>query len=266
MDPVLTLILLLAIIASLLYFYFWIRSIARKVDRRGLDVRLEELESSVRETTRWLETASGQIREELESRTSALKNLLQDAENKTVSSRSRADQSAAQATQASPASTDLEPPTEFEPAASGAPATDGMGIANQQSIDTSPPLSPSPTPLEFSPEPGLDPVEYPEFPPAAVLDDLQPAAVDTPIDPVGDPEIGDPEAVPLALEIAEPAPVVPDDSPPDDDEPSPAPGAVDRRAQILQLADQGVELAKIARQLDTSRAEVELIVSFRRPH
>ena len=104
--------------------------------------------------------------------------MLQDAENTTVSSRSLADQPAAQATQASPASTDLEPPTEFEPAASGEPATDGMGIANQQSIDTSLPLPPSSAPLEIGPEPGLDPVEYPEFPPAAAPDDLQPAAVE----------------------------------------------------------------------------------------
>jgi DNA-binding transcriptional MerR regulator len=207
MDPVLTLILLLAIIASLLYFYFWIRSIALKVDRRGLDVRLEELESSVRETTRWLETASGQIREDLENRTSALKNMLEDAENTTGSSRPRADQTAAQPTQTSPVSTDLEPPT--------APA------------------------------------------------DLWPAAMDTTVAPAGDPDFSHQEDVPLALEIAEPAPALPNDSPLDDDEPSPAPG--DRRAQILQLADQGLELAEIARQLNTSRAEVELIVSFRRP-
>jgi hypothetical protein len=180
--------------AAILYCYFWIRSISLKVDRRGLDVRLEELESSVRETTRWLETASGQIREDLENRTSALKNMLEDAENTTVSSRPRADHTAAQPTQSSPVSTDLEPPT--------APA------------------------------------------------DLWPAAMDTTVDPAGDPDFSHQEDVPLALEIAEPAP---------------APGAGDRRAQILQLADQGLELAEIARQLNTSRAEVELIVSFRRP-
>lgn len=237
MDPVLTLIFLLAIIASLLYFYFWIRSIARKVDRRGLDVRLEELESSVRETTCWLETASGQIREDLENRTSALKNMLEDAENTTVPSRTWADQTAAQPTQTSPVSTDLEPPTESEPVASGAPATVGTGIANQQSMDISP-TAPA---------------------------DLWPAAMDTTVDPAGDPDFSHQEDVPLALEITEPSPALPNDYPPDDDEPSPAPGAVDRRAQILQLADQGLELAEIARQLDTSRAEVELIVSFRRP-
>ena len=74
--------------------------------------------------------------------------------------------------------------------------------------------------------------------------------MDTTVDPAGDPDFSHQEDVPLALEIAEPAP---------------APGAGDRRAQILQLADQGLELAEIARQLNTSRAEVELIVSFRRP-
>ncbi len=247
MDPVFTLIFLLAIIASLLYFYFWIRSIARKVDRRGLDVRLEELESSVRETTCWLEIASGQIREDLENRTSALKNMLEDAENTTVSSRLRADQTAAQ-------------PMQTSPVASGAPATVGTGIANQQSVDISPPLPIISTPLE----PGLDPIEYPDISPAAPAD-LWPAAMDTTVDPAGDPDFSHQEDVPLALEIAEPSPALPNDSPPDGDEPSPVPGAVDRRAQILQLADQGLELTEIARQLDTSRAEVELIVSFRRP-
>ncbi len=257
MDPVLTLILLLAIITSLLYFYFWIRSIARKVDRRGLDVRLEELESSVRETTRWLETASVQIREDLENRMNALKYMLDDAENTNVSSRLRADQTESQILEPPPGSITLEPTTETVPVPSSGPATAGTGIANQQSIDSSPDLAPASTPLALGAESGLDPVSYSDQPPVGPPADSRPVPVDPPDILTAEPETGDPGSLPSAFEPAESPPSVPDPSPPD--------GPSDRRAQILQLADRGVDLAEIARQLDTSRAEVELIVSFRRP-
>ena len=255
----------MAIIASLLYFYFWIRSIARKVDRRGLDVRLEELESSVRETTRWLETASGQIREDLENRMSALKNMLDHAENTDESSRPRADRTASQTIETFRVSTDLEPPSESMPAASGEPATFGTGIANQQSIDITPTSAPSSTPLAAGLESDLEPEPYAELPPADPVAGLWPDPSDPFLDPTAEPLPGDGEGVPSTPETVEPLSIVPDEPPPMAAPPAP-PGPADRRAQILQLADQGIEPSEIARQLDTSRAEVELIVSFRRPH
>ena len=264
MDPVLTLILLLAIIASLLYFYFWIRSIARKVDRRGLDVRLEELEASVRETTSWLETASSQIREDLENRMTALKNMLDHAENTNVSSHSRADQAAPQPVDPSPAPAGLEPATETEPPASRGPTIAGTGIANQQPIDIPPAPTPSSTGLAAGPESSFDPASQPELPPAGSDTDLWSAPTDSPVTPPGE-AIVQPEDVPPALDPTAPASAPPDDTPPEVVPPPVEPRPADQRAQILQLADQGVELTEIARQLNASRAEVELVVSFRRP-
>ncbi len=82
MDPVLTFILQIAIVSALVYFYFWIRSLARRVDRGNLNARIEELERSVADTTQWLETASDQIRRDVDRRTTQLKALLDSAENR----------------------------------------------------------------------------------------------------------------------------------------------------------------------------------------
>jgi len=232
MDPVLTLILLLAIITALLYFYFWIRSIARKVDRRGLDVRLEGLEESVRETTRWLETASGQIREDLENRMNALKNLIDQSENTNTQARPTADQSRPTTAENPPDATQLEPPLEPIPNLADEPV----------GADLDPP--PEPPPLQQDDPFGLSPTAPAPFPEPGIdiLLDQQPVSDAKPLPP-------DPEPAPEPLE--EPVPALP--------------GPADRRAQILDLADQGMDISDIARQLDTSRAEVELIVSFRRP-
>jgi hypothetical protein len=233
MDPVLTLILLLAIITALLYFYFWIRSIARKVDRRGLDVRLEGLEESVRETTRWLETASGQIREDLENRMNTLKNLIDQAENTNTQARPTADQSQPLAAENPPDTNQLEPTIEPLPALADEAIGPDLDPPEPPPIQQDEPfdLSPiAPTPV---PEPGID-----------ILLDQDPAAQSEPEPPPPEPE-------PVPEPVEEPVPAIP--------------GPADRRAQILDLADQGMDISDIARQLDTSRAEVELIVSFRRP-
>ena len=205
MDPVLLFILDLALVAAVLYFYVWIRSVARKVDQQQLDRRLEELERSVSETTLWLETASAQIRDDLESRIHSLKSLLQDAENRLEVLASERPQTSVEPQAAVPDGSVSAGETDQAPAGAGDDAPSAVAGAPAEATGTA---------ASEPPEAGTG-------------------------EPL--PEKGEPELAPVAVQQP------------------------DRRGLILELADQGLSVPEIARRINASRAEIELVVSFRRP-
>ena len=205
MDPVLLFILDLALVAAVLYFYVWIRSVARKVDQQELDRRLEELERSVSETTLWLETASAQIRDDLESRIHSLKSLLQDAENRLEVLASERPQTSVEPQAAVPDGSVSAGETDQSPAAAGDQGPAAIGGA-------------------------------PAEPTESAAGEPQEARTGEPL-----PETSGPEPAPVAAQQP------------------------DRRGLILELADQGLSIPEIARRINASRAEIELVVSFRRP-
>lgn len=212
MDPVLNYVLLIAIVISLVYFYFWIRSVTRRIDRQSLDRRLEELEHSVAETTRWLETASGNIREDLERRMTEFKNLIDQAEHTVeVSIDER-----------------LQSPVES--------ALSGQSALGQSPLSTTQAGAASRPPDE--PDPGA----AGERAPADVPAQLQPsasAAASAEVERILAEHAARPQGKPLSQ--------------------------AERRSLILKLAERGLSVPEIAKQLDASRSEVELVVAFRRP-
>ncbi len=221
MDPVLAFILEIAIVVALVYFYFWIRSLSRRVDRSNLDARLEELEQSVTDTTRWLETASDQIRRDLDRRMAQLKDLMESAENST-------DRSASVAPEVL-----IDPDKSIASAPMEQASLGGSveGFAGEAAIES--------------------------------RADGNGAAIDEPVEP----EVEQPDTV--VGDIAH-SQVESDDVPSRQtsaaggDSASTGSGN-DTRRIILELAGQGVSIPEIAKRVNSSRSEVELVVASQKP-
>ncbi len=256
MDPILLFILELVIITAMLYLFLWLRAVSRRVEDRELDSKLDDLEDSVAETTRWLERASEEIREDIESRTQRLQNLLADAEElvETIQRREGA----------------LSPRGESD-------AAPRATVAATESA--------RPAPAESAPEPELDTKGFGDEPVETVRG--QPPEHAVPADPIeGDdgarsvgtaavkwrpPELENEVSARIDAAMAG---VVGDeaggskDTAADLDEPAPDDRANtdpdERRRRILELVEQEISPVEIAERLGTSRTEVEMVAALHR--
>ena len=216
MDPVLTFLLLIAIVAALVYFYFWIRILSKRVERENLNGRLEELEQSVADTTRWLETTSDQIRLDLDRRMTQLKDLMASAENSTdrsisdltevVSDQDRSinDGSMEQSRASKPFQDDKQPEAKNRLPARSTSAKAAAAVTTEARHEAPKPES------EDTTAGGTE-----------SLTDADPARGST---------------------------------------------TTDTRQIILQLTEQGISIPEIAKRIDSSRSEVELVVAFQKSH
>lgn len=216
MDPVLTFLLLIAIVAALVYFYFWIRSLSKRVEQGNLNVRLEELEQSVADTTRWLETTSDQVRRDLDRRMTQLKDLIASAENST-------DQSTSDLPEAV---SDQDRSIKTKDGSAGQsrgskPFQDhtGQGAKNRLPTRNAPTKAAAAVTTE------------------AQHEDPKPVSEDTTAGGNENPKATDPA---------------------DGDT------AVNTRQIILELAEQGISIPEIAKRVNSSRSEVELVVTFQK--
>ena len=223
MDPFLFFILEIAIVVAFVYFYFWIRGLSRRIDRGNLNARLEELEQSVTDTTRWLETASDQIRRDIDRRMGQLKELIESAENTTDRSDS-----------------DMR-----EVVIGPDRPTAATGAAMEQSA-----LGGSIEDIA-----GEGAKDGPSAGNGLAIDDIVAAPVDESATVAGDIVGGQSES---------------DDAPSAE---TSATGAasetrgsgIDTREVILELAGQGISIPEIAKRVNSSRSEVELVVALRKP-
>lgn len=182
----------------------------------------------------------------------ALKNLIEQAENSSAPSRRQAHESRSSTAEIAPTGNEFEPTAET--------------ISNTISLPAGSPPDIFVEPDRLAPpfaEPDIQPA-HPEPAPAALPESELAILLQSYPSPEPEPVTVAPQVTPeITPEAASAEAAV--EPPPSNDGAAGVPGPADRRAQILELADQGVEISEIARQLDTSRAEVELIVSFRRP-
>ena len=260
-DPLLLFILELVIIAAMLYLYLWLRAISRRVEDRELDAKLDDLEESVAETTRWLERASHEIREDIQERTEGLQKLLAEAEElvETVR-RSEAFTTPNDAGTASPAAT--EQARRRRPQETGADAEadrpeaphgsryESADVMPGQTLVAHPPGSVSEKETDASELSGVqEPVAW--RPPE--IEQEVSALIDA---AVADAEQPDPNA-------PEPAAPEVDALDADDGDEHPEDPAK-RRLRILALVKQDLEPGAIAAQVGASRAEVEMVAAMHR--
>ena len=260
-DPLLLFILELVIIAAMLYLYLWLRAVSRRVEDRELDAKLDDLEESVAETTRWLERASHEIREDIQERTQGLQRLLAEAEElvETVR-RSEAFSTPRDAGMASPAATE-QAPTRGAPEA-GADAEADSPEPSRRSGDESADVMPGQT-LVAQPPGSVSEKEAD----ASELSGVQepsawrPPEIEQEVSALIDAAVADAEQPnPNASETA--APVV-DALDADDGDEHPEDPA-ERRLRILALVKQDLEPGVIAAQVGASRAEVEMVAALHR--
>ena len=253
MDPLLLFILELVIIAAMLYLYLWLRAISRRVEDRELDAKLDDLEESVAETTRWLERASHEIREDIQERTQGLQRLLAEAEElvETVR-RSEAISTPRDAGMASPAATE-QAPTRGAPEAwadAEADSPESADVMPGQTLVAQPPGSVSEKEADAS---ELSSVQEPSA--------WRPPEIEQEVSALIDAAVADTEQPnPSASETA--APVV-DALDADDGDEHPEDPA-ERLLRILALVKQDLEPGVIAAQVGASRAEVEMVAALHR--